>query len=193
MKNTMGPRRLSLTAAESAPGIILASLLAAVCLTGGDVQGQNAYLQHNLVSDLPGMADRVDTNLVNPWGIVTSATSPFWVSDNHSGLSTLYNSTGAVLTVVVKVPASTNSTEAGAPTGIVFNGNSKNFLIGTNASRFIFAGEDGTISAWNSGSNAVLMADQSGTNAIYKGLAIGSSGTNTYLYATDFHNGKVDV
>src|SRR6476659_2952896 len=157
MKNTFGPLQLSLTGRGQAPGIILACYLASVCFTFTGVQAQNAYLQHNLVSDLPGLADRVDTNLVNPWGIATSGTSPFWVSDNHAGLSTLYNSTGGVLTLVVKIPASTNSTEAGAPTGIIFNGSSKNFLVGTNASRFIFAGEDGTISAWTSGTNALLM------------------------------------
>ncbi len=49
---------------------------------------QNSYFQRNLVSDIAGMAEKTDTNLVNPWGIATSASSPFWVADNHKGAST---------------------------------------------------------------------------------------------------------
>src|SRR6266576_575390 len=57
-------------------------------------RAQSAYAQHNLVSDVAGLADHTDPNLLNPWGIAFSATSPFWISDNHSGLSTLYNGSG---------------------------------------------------------------------------------------------------
>jgi uncharacterized protein (TIGR03118 family) len=158
------------------------------------VQAGPGYLQHNLVSDLKGQADVTDTNLVNPWGITTSSTSPFWISDNHSGLSTLYNSTGGVLSLVVTIPPPKNGQPPAAPTGIVFNGNTNAFLVGTNKpSRFIFATEDGTISGWNSGSNAVLVVDNSSSNAIYKGLALATTGTNSFLFASDFHNGRVDV
>jgi uncharacterized protein (TIGR03118 family) len=170
------------------------SLLLTGVLPAG-VRGQNAYRQHNLVSDLPGKADRTDPNLVNPWGIATSATSPFWLSDNHAGFSTLYNSTGGVVSLVVTIPPPAAGQSPAAPTGIVFNGNPKSFLIGTNRqpARFIFSTEDGTISAWNSGTNALLEVDNSVSNAIYKGLAIAAVGGSNLLFATDFHNGKLDV
>ena len=78
--------------------------LGAACLLASTGQAQNAFIQHNLVSDLPGLADVTDTNLVNPWGISFSATSPFWISDNGPGLSTVYNSTGAIQSLVVTIP-----------------------------------------------------------------------------------------
>jgi uncharacterized protein (TIGR03118 family) len=157
------------------------------------VTGGSAYLQHNLVSDLPGLADLVDTNLVNPWAIATSPTSPFWISDNHSGLSTLYDTTGGVQTLVVTLPPPAGGTPPAAPTGMVFN-NTTNFIVVSNlAARFIFSTEDGTISAWNSGANAVLKADSSAGHAIYKGLALAQNNGSNYLYAPDFHNGKIDI
>src|SRR2546425_12283482 len=81
-------------------------------------RAQSAYAQHNLVSDVPGLADHTDPNLLNPWGIAFSATSPFWISDNHSGLSTLYNGSGAPLSLVVTIPPPSGGTPPGAPTGI---------------------------------------------------------------------------
>jgi uncharacterized protein (TIGR03118 family) len=169
------------------------SLALAACLLPC-AQAQNAYLQHNLVSDLPGQADVTDTNLVNPWGIATSAASPFWISDNHSGVSTLYTSTGAVQALVVTIPPPAGGQGPAAPTGIIFNSSSASFLVATNKpARFIFATEDGTITGWNSGTNAVLMVDNSASNAVYKGLAVAISAGSSFLYASDFHNGKVDV
>src|SRR4029077_1762983 len=115
--------------------------------------------------------------LVNPWGIAFSASSPFWVSDNHAGVSTLYNSTGAVQALVVTIPPPAGSTSPASPTGIIFNGNTNSFVLTNGPARFIFATEDGTIAAWNNsnGPNAVLVADNSAAGAIYKGLAIGSA------------------
>ncbi len=158
----------------------------------GLVRGQSAYIQHNLVSDLPGLADNTDTNLLNPWGLAFNATGPFWISDNHSEFSTVYDSAGTPQSLIVTVPPPAGATPPAAPTGIVFN-NTSSFIVTTNAAKFIFATEDGTISAWASGSGAVLKADNSGSGAIYKGLALGSANGSNYLYATDFHNGKVDV
>src|SRR5207249_6182852 len=95
--------------------------------------------------------------------------------------------------LVVTIPPPTGAAPPAAPTGIVFN-NTTNFIVASNApARFIFATEDGTIAAWASGANAVLKVDNSGSSAIYKGLALGSADGSNYLYAADFHNAKVDV
>ena len=171
---------------------VLAGLLL-VGFMAQPAQCQNAYNDHRLVSDLAGEAQFTDTNLLNPWGIAFSATGPFWISDNHSGFSTVYNSAGTPQTTIVALPPPTGGTPPAAPTGIIFNGTA-GFTVASNApARFIFATEDGTIVGWNSGPNAVLKVDNSLSGAIYKGLAIGSSNGSNYLYATDFHNGKVDV
>src|SRR5205085_2920948 len=130
--------------------------------------------------------------LVNPWGIATTPTSPFWVSDNHAGVSTLYDSAGVKQALVVTIPTPAGGTPPSAPTGVIFN-NTTDFQVGGAAAKFIFVGEDGVVSAWASGSDAVLMADNSASEAIYKGLAQGTSGGANYLYAADFHNGKIDV
>jgi uncharacterized protein (TIGR03118 family) len=121
---------------------------------------------------------------VNAWGIARSATSPWWVSDNGTGLSTVYNgTTGNPSALVVTVP--------GAPTGIVFNGTSAFPVLGGAPARFIFASEDGTISAWNGGTQAQVVVTTVG--AVYKGIAIATVDGNPRLYATDFHSGRIDV
>ena len=156
-------------------------------------RAQNAYVVHNLASDLPGTADFTDSNLVNPWGIAFSGASPFWVSDNRTGLSTLYNSSGTPLTLVVSIPPQTGGSAPTKPTGIVFN-SSTNFVVASNAvARFIFVTEGGTIAGWNSGSSAVVKVDNSAVGAVYKGLAIGGSGGSNYLYAANFHTGAIEV
>jgi uncharacterized protein (TIGR03118 family) len=154
---------------------------------------QNSYSQHNLVSDLPGMADVTDTNLVNPWGIVASGSSPFWISDNHSGLSTLYTGNGTPQALVVTIPPPAGGTPPAAPTGVVFN-NLAGFAVAPgSAGRFIFSTEDGTIVGWSSGGSGVVKADNSASGAVYKGLALGVSSGSNYLYAANFHAGTVDV
>src|SRR5438477_6844514 len=85
---------------------------------------QLGYVQTNLVSDIPGMAANTDPHLVNPWGIASSGSSPFWVSDNGTGVSTLYNSSGTPLPLVVTIPPAPGGVGPGTPTGIVFNGSS---------------------------------------------------------------------
>jgi uncharacterized protein (TIGR03118 family) len=150
------------------------------------------YQQHNLVSDIPGAADFVDPDLVNAWGLVSSATSPWWVSDNGSGKSTLYNgNTGAKIALTVTVP--------GDPTGNVFNG-STGFVVSqggkSGPARFMFASEDGTISGWNPAvlpTTAVVAVDSSASGAVYKGLAIASTSSGDRLYTTNFHAGRVEV
>jgi uncharacterized protein (TIGR03118 family) len=157
-----------------------------------DRGGAPVHVQTNLVSDLPGMASHTDSNLANPWGIASSATSPFWVADNHTGVSTLYDTSGTPQGLVVTVPPAAGGTQ-GSPTGIVFNGSTDFELSPGTPARFIFATEDGTISGWASGTNAILKVDNSASEAVYKGLAIGNNGTSNFLYAANFHAGKIDV
>src|SRR5256884_504755 len=150
------------------------------------------YAQHNLVSDGAVPADHVDPALVNAWGLVASTTSPWWVADNGTDSSTLYNgNTGATVALRVGV--------AGAPTGVVFNGGASFVVTNGTASgpaRFIFATESGTILGWNPGvvgTRAVVAVDNSGAGAVYKGLAIAATAAGDRLYATNFHAGTVDV
>jgi len=159
------------------------------------LQAQHHYLQTNLVSDVAGWAPVTDANLVNPWGLSRSATSPWWASDNGTGLSTLYNGAGAKQALVVTVPPPTGVTGASGPTGTVFNGSS-DFQVGTNQpARFIFVTEEGTISGWNPAANPTVAINkyEAPGKAVYKGLAIGQIGTANYLYAANFYSGKIDV
>lgn len=181
--NEQLPRRAFAMVAAATMGLFIGHLS----------EAQAAYVQTNLVSDLPGLAVHTDSNLVNLWGIASSATSPFWIADNHTGVSTLYNSSGTPQGLVVTVPPPPGGATS-APTGVVFNGSS-DFLVsgpGTPA-RFIFATEDGTISGWNSGTNAVLKVDNSAGGAVYKGLAIGNNGTSNLLYAANFNSSAINV
>src|SRR6059058_6433574 len=99
---------------KSAQLLICTFSVSAVLGSVLSARAQSAYAQHNLVSDVPGLADHTDPNLLNPWGIAFSATSPFWISDNHSGLSTLYNSSGTPQTLVVNIPPPAGGTTPGA-------------------------------------------------------------------------------
>jgi len=164
--------------------------------TGQEMTG---YIQHNLVSDLPNMAITTDPNLKNPWGVSFAPGGPFWISDNTTGLSTLYNGQGQTQSLVVTIPPPNGSTALSTPTGQVFN-STTSFVVssgGTSGpSAFIFATEDGTISGWNPSVNptaAVLAVDNSTSGAVYKGLALVTSGATSTLYATDFHNNAVQM
>jgi uncharacterized protein (TIGR03118 family) len=186
------------------------------------------YKQSNLVSNGVVPAANIDPNLVNPWGIsFVPGASPFWVSDNNAGVTTLYDGTGlpfpAGSPLVVDIPSPTDSTKGGrtgAPTGQVANPTVA-FDInipGPNGGKFgpalfIFATEDGTIEAWNLkipepdgtptpnlgvADDAVIVVDNSASRAVYKGLAMGVStmgetAGNSFLYATNFRTGKIDV
>jgi uncharacterized protein (TIGR03118 family) len=183
------------------------------CVLSGNV------LQTNLVSDLPGVAQLTDPNLVNPWGISESATSPFWISDNGTSLSTLYNVPGANNTpisinpLVVSIPSPGDLLgTSGTPTGTVFNialaKGAFKITDGTHTAPavFLFATEDGTIAGWNPGvdptntfdgpngasTHAVLPVTTAG--AVYKGLAIATDANGrTLLYAANFRAGTIDV
>jgi uncharacterized protein (TIGR03118 family) len=158
----------------------------------------NAYIVRNLTSDIPNLADYTDPNLKGAWGISESSSSPFWISDAATGLSTLYNSAGAVQGLVVTIPPSktVGATGTGTPTGTVYNGTT-GFAIATgDPAAFIFVTLDGTISGWNftvNKSQAQVMVDNSASGAVYTGLAIGTNGSNTYLYAANFNSGAIEV
>ena len=154
---------------------------------------------HNLVSDGATPADHIDPNLVNTWGIAFNPNTFVWVANNGTGVATLYDGAGLSQSLVVTIPPPLNSAGPSAPTGIVFN-SSSDFVVNkgvvSSASVFIFATEDGTISGWApsvDANNAILMVDNSGAGAVYKGLALAANGTAHFLYATDFHNAKIDV
>jgi uncharacterized protein (TIGR03118 family) len=163
--------------------------------------GGKFYQQHNLVSDGFLPAEHTDANLVNPWGIVFGPTTPVWVADNATGVATLYDGDGNPQSLVVTIPGPGN-TGPSNPTGIVFNASTGFVVSKGNASGpavFIFATENGTIAGWSPNvdpTNAIGVVDNSSpqeTRAIYKGLALAANGTGNFLYATDFHNGKIDV
>ncbi len=160
--------------------------------------GGGVYQQTNLVSNLAGKAPITDPNLVNPWGISYSPMGPFWVSDNGSGLSTLYDGKGNIQPLVVTIPPAVQGT-TGSPTGTVYNANSNDFVVKKNgnsgASVFLFDTEDGTISGWNPNvdpTNAILAVNNNPA-AVYKGLVIATNDSGTFLYAANFHAGTVDV
>jgi uncharacterized protein (TIGR03118 family) len=156
-----------------------------------------AILQTNLVSDVQGLAQVQDTNLVNPWGLAASPTGAWWVANEGTGTSTLYNtstSPPSVESLVVKIPANPNGSAysfipANSPTGIVYNtGGTGSF----DSSVFLFDTLDGTISGWSGGSNATVMVHNS--SAIYTGLAMATDSKGaTLLYAANFGQGTIDV
>jgi len=160
-----------------------------------------SYTQTNLVADTTGPAPVTDTNLVNPWGLSRSSGSPWWVSDNGTGLSTLYDGTGAIQGLVVTIPpADPNVSTTGTPTGTIFNGTQDFALAPGKPAIFLFATEDGTISGWNPGvaaTSAVIMVNEN-KRAVFKGLAMGQASLNggplqSYLYAANFRSGKMEV
>jgi uncharacterized protein (TIGR03118 family) len=153
----------------------------------------SAYVETKLVSDVSTLgAKTVDPNLANPWGLAFNPTGILWVSDNHSHKSTLYDGTGTKLALVVTIPSAKGATD-GSPTGIVFNSTTDFVIPGGSKASFIFAGEDGTIAAWSGGPNAVIVADRSSNDAVYKGLAMAPNGGANFLYATNFKKNEVDV
>jgi uncharacterized protein (TIGR03118 family) len=156
------------------------------------------YVQTNLVSDNAVAGTRVDSNLINGWGLAASPTGPWWVSAAETGLSIAYDGNGAAAAPNVEIPPAAGETESN-PTGAVAN-NSKGFVVtsgGKSApSEYVFVTENGTISGWNHGvdeTHAILAVDNSAAGAIYKGATIGMRKGGNFLFAADFHNGKVAV
>lgn len=170
----------------------VASVLGLMVLLGSGTSLAQ-YKKTNLVSNLPTGAKHQDTQLQNGWGLAYAPGNPFWLSDENSGLSTLYDSAGVKQSLVVTIPTA-SGTGVGSPTGIVYNG-SQEFKIMTWVSAFIFCTLDGTISGWShfSPNAALIGVNNSGSGASYTGLAITSKPTGNRIYAADFNNNKVDV
>ena len=178
-------------------------------------KGPNRYVVTNLTSDLPGIAPNTDPVLQNPWGVTfTPGASPFWIADNATGCSTLYDGQGAIAsTLQVKLPLPGGSVPAtacqhadpknppnptpAAPTGLVWNPTAT-FIVPntTSPATFIWDTEDGTISAWTGGltppDQAVLAVDNS-PGAVYKGLVFGTNVHGVFLFGTNFRAGTIDV
>lgn len=145
------------------------------------------YVQDNLVSDVPGLAAFTDANLKNPWGVSSSPTGPFWVSNQVTGTSTLYDGTGQPRPLVVAIPG------AGGPTGQVFNATSDFVLASGSKALFLFANLDGSISGWNSAQGTQATVAVSTPGAAYTGLAVGNNGTGNFLYAANASANRIDV
>jgi uncharacterized protein (TIGR03118 family) len=180
------------------------------------------YTETVLVSNIavPNQTPVRDSNLQNPWGLVSSPTSPWWVSNNAGGTSTLYDATGLTLSPpavppvaivlingngIVTIPnAPSQAGNPGSPSGIMFNGNAADFLFSTSptskpkSAHFIFVTEDGTVQAWAGGASATIVADNSVTptaaeGAVYKGATIVEIDGKQYILAANFRSGRVDV
>ncbi len=168
-------------------GMMMIAILPLVARADHDRDSR--YRQTNLVSDQPGVAILQDTNLVNAWGISFSPTSPFWISDNGSGLATLYVVTNEAsgMVHVVKRSLEVGIPGEGTPTGQLFNGTP-----GFHGDLFIFASEDGTISGWNTnlGTTAEILVSR--PTAVYKGITLVTDAGGPALLAANFAEATVD-
>ena len=164
---------------------------------------QAQYHLTNLVSNQVHQAPTIDPLLANAWGLARSATGPWWINDNDTGWSTIYDAAGKIEPLRVLIPTAGNGPVSptglngpGAPTGIVFNGSSTDFQVQGKPSVFLFATLDGTISAWVPAVNAnlaLIAVDNSANKASYTGLAITNNASGNYLYAADNANNVIDM
>ena len=170
--------------------VTLAAFCGLALMLSGSALAQS-YAVGYLDSDLTGKAKHVDTKLKNAWGLAYAPGGAFWVSDEDSGYSTLYDGSGNIQSLQVVIPSSSGS-GLGTPTGMVYNGSSE-FRIDTWTSVFLFSTLDGTISGWSDfePNNALIGIRQAG--AVYTGLAITSKSSGNFLFAADNANNKVDI
>lgn len=165
------------------------------------------YKETKLVSNTSGVAEVTDPQLVNSWGLARASGSAWWVADNQTGFSTLYNGSGAKQSLVVTIPPAdpTNKqTPIGSPTGVISNGSQTDFLLAPGKpAAFIFVTADGTIAGWNPNVALAQGAAPPSTHAVtvvkttdgsaYTGLTTGFVANKQYLYAANFAKGRVDV
>lgn len=150
-----------------------------------------AFAQYTATTLVKNTGKGGDKQLINPWGLAYGPGAPFWLSDEGTGLSTLYDGSGVKQSLIVTVPPA-SGTGLGSPAGIVFNGGN-GFKIMNWTSAFMFSTLDGLICGWShfDPNNALIGVDNSATGAVYTGLAINAA--NTMVYASDFANNKIDV
>ena len=188
--------QLSVPRVASAIALAGAGLLA---IQAGSAQAQG-FAVTNLVSDGSVPARTIDPNLINPWGITSAPLpigSPFWVSDNNAGFSTLYSGPGGKVPLNVAIPQ-WDGTPGGSPDGVVFNGSGGFNVSGggkTGSSVFLFSTEDGTIQGWAPSVNftSTEIAVNNFPGAVYKGLAIASTPMGSVIYAANFRGGDVEM
>ncbi len=180
---------------------------ATLALSIGSFASAQNYTQVNLVASTPGIAPVTDPHLVNPWGVSRTSSSPWWISDNGTGLSTLYNGAGAINPLVVTIPKADPTSKTfptGTPTGTIANGSPTDFLLAAGApADFLFSTIDGTISGWNPTVGIASGAAAPSTHAVvvvkttdgssYTGLTSATVNGKRYLYAANFNKGTVDV
>jgi uncharacterized protein (TIGR03118 family) len=165
--------------------VIFATALASLTLvSAAKAAPSDQYVVRNLVSSIASIpADRVDPNIKNPWGLVSSPTSPWWPANNGTNTSTIIPATGAVNNTVVAV--------AGGPTGIVWNGTAGAFPITGGQSNFIFNTMSGAISGWRGGTVSEVKVNKPAS--FYLGMTLAVTPTGPQLYSTDFRGNKIDV
>jgi hypothetical protein len=179
---------------------VLALIMGTACF------GQH-YTRINLVSDTAGAARVTDPQLINPWGMSRSPSSPWWVSDQRTGFSTVYNGAGDKQSLVVAIPqadANNKNTPTGTPTGAIFNSNQADFLLAPGKPAvFLFSAIEGTIAGWNPNVAVARGAAPPSTQAVtvvkttdgssYTGLTSALIDGKPYLYAANFAKARVDV
>jgi uncharacterized protein (TIGR03118 family) len=175
-----------------------ATSTALALITGAVCFGQH-YTQTNLVSNSAGNAPVTDPQLINPWGISRGSGIPWWISDQRTGLSTLYDGAGVKQSLIVTIPPAdpTNkNTPTGTPTGTIFNGSQTDFLLAPGKPAvFLFSTNDGTISGWNPGVAPTLavIVVKTTDGSSYTGLTSAFINGKPFLYAANFNKGRVDV
>jgi uncharacterized protein (TIGR03118 family) len=190
-KNTKGELKMKMSLRFTVSGVL-------ALITGAASFGQH-YTQTNLVSNESGVAPMTDPQLINPWGISRGSGTPWWVSDERTGLSTLYNGAGAKTSLIVTIPPAdpnNKKTPTGTPTGTIFNGSQTDFLLAPGKPAvFLFSTNDGTISGWNPAVAATLavIVVKTTDGSSYTGLTSAFINGKPFLYAANFNKGRVDV
>src|SRR5271168_2528717 len=184
-----------------------AAAFVTVLLASASAAFAQHYTQVNLVANTSGIASVTDPNLVNPWGLSRASGSPWWISDNGTGLSTLYNGVGTIVPLVVTIPRANPANPtfpAGTPTGTIANGSTTDFLLAPNTpADFLFSTIDGTIQGWNPAigipaggsppSKTATIVFKATDGSSYTGLTAATIDGKRYLYAANFTKGRVDV
>jgi len=186
---------------------LLSIPITALALSIPSVAVAQHYNEVKLVSNRVGMAAATDKFLVNPWGLARTSGSPWWVSDNGTGFSSLYNGAGTIIPLDVSIPRSNPTTgpfKAGTPTGTIANASPTDFLLAPGKpAAFLFATIDGTISGWNPtvgvpvggtppSQHSVIMIKTT-DGSVFTGLTSAIINGKRYLYAANFSKGRVDV